>query len=39
VLGGSKGYINERFDAETGLQYLHARYMDPAVGRFISPDT
>ncbi len=39
VLGGSKGYINERFDAETGLQYLNARYMDPAVGRFISPDT
>ncbi len=29
VLGGSKGYINERFDAETGLQYLNARYMDP----------
>ncbi len=34
----SKGYINERFDAEAGLQYLNARYYDPALGRFISPD-
>jgi RHS repeat-associated protein len=34
-----KGYLNERFDPETGLQYLHARYYDPALGRFISPDT
>jgi len=34
-----KGYINERYDAETGLQYLHARYYDPALGRFLSPDT
>jgi RHS repeat-associated protein len=36
---GSKGYINERFDPETGLLYLNARYMDPKLGRFISPDT
>jgi RHS repeat-associated protein len=35
----SKGYINERYDAETGLQYLHARYYDPALGIFLSPDT
>ena len=34
-----KAYINERYDAETGLQYLHARYMDPTLGRFLSPDT
>lgn len=34
-----KGYINERFDPETGLEYLHARYYDPALGRFLSPDT
>lgn len=34
-----KGYINEHYDPETGLQYLHARYYDPALGRFISPDT
>jgi RHS repeat-associated protein len=35
----SKSYINERYDAETGLQYLHARYYDPLLGRFLSPDT
>ncbi len=34
-----KAYINERFDPETGLQYLHARYYDPHLGRFLSPDT
>jgi RHS repeat-associated protein len=38
VLNG-KAYINERFDAETGLQYLHARYYDPLRGQFLSPDT
>jgi RHS repeat-associated protein len=38
VLNG-KAYINQRFDAETGLQYLQARYYDPLLGRFLSPDT
>jgi RHS repeat-associated protein len=38
ILNG-KAYINERFDAETGLQYLHARYHDPDLGRFLTPDT
>ncbi|MER9560401.1 RHS repeat-associated core domain-containing protein, partial [Mesorhizobium sp. M0323] len=33
-----KSYIGERFDPETGLLYLNARYMDPVLGRFISPD-
>jgi RHS repeat-associated protein len=33
-----RGYINERFDPETGLQYLHARYYDPDLGRFLTPD-
>ena len=33
-----KGYIGERYDVETGLLYLNARYMNPAWGRFISPD-
>ncbi|WP_429931685.1 polymorphic toxin-type HINT domain-containing protein [Agrobacterium vitis] len=33
-----KNYIGERFDPETGLMYLNARYMDPRFGRFISPD-
>jgi RHS repeat-associated protein len=34
-----KGYINERFDPETGLNYFHARYDDPDLGRFLTPDT
>ncbi len=33
-----KGYIGERYDVDTGLLYLNARYMDPLFGRFISPD-
>ncbi|MER9535849.1 RHS repeat-associated core domain-containing protein [Mesorhizobium sp. M0586] len=33
-----KSYIGERFDPETGLVYLNARYMDPVLGRFISAD-
>jgi RHS repeat-associated protein len=35
----SKGYINQRYDAESGLIYLHARYQDPYTGRFLTPDT
>lgn len=31
-----RGYF---FDEETGLYYLNARYYDPQVGRFISPDS
>jgi RHS repeat-associated protein len=34
----SKGYIGERADAETGLIYLNARYYDPVIARFVSPD-
>jgi RHS repeat-associated protein len=34
----SKGYIGERYDADTGLIFLNARYQDPLLGRFISPD-
>jgi RHS repeat-associated protein len=33
-----RGYINERHDPETGLQYLDARYYDPDLGRFLTPD-
>ena len=39
------GYINPIryrgyfFDNETSLYYLNARYYDPKLGRFISPDT
>ncbi len=32
-----RGYIGERLD-ESGLQYLNARYYDPALGVFVSPD-
>jgi RHS repeat-associated protein len=35
---GGKSYINERFDPETGLMYLHARMYDPRF-RFLTPDT
>src|SRR5690606_16578182 len=35
----TKGYIGERHDDETGLIYLHARYYDPVLGRFIQADT
>jgi len=34
----TKGYIGQRHDAESGLLYLNARYYDPHLGRFISPD-
>ena len=34
----SKGWIGERDDPETGLIYLNARYYDPLLARFISPD-
>jgi RHS repeat-associated protein len=33
-----KGFIGERTDVETGMLYLNARYYDPALGRFVSPD-
>lgn len=33
-----RGYIGERFDAESGLTYLHARTYDAALGRFLQPD-
>jgi RHS repeat-associated protein len=35
----SKAYIGEAYDAETGLSYLHFRYLDGNLGRFLSPDT
>jgi RHS repeat-associated protein len=35
----SHGFIGEREDPEAGLVYLNARYYDPKLGRFISPDS
>jgi RHS repeat-associated protein len=34
----SRGWIDQRNDTETGLTYLHARYFDPQLGVFLSPD-
>ncbi len=34
----SRGWIDQRNDTETGLTYLHARYFDPKLGAFLSPD-
>ncbi|MGE7155982.1 RHS repeat-associated core domain-containing protein [Methylorubrum rhodesianum] len=34
----SRGFIGERRDV-TGLMYLNARYYDPELGQFLSPDT
>lgn len=34
----TKGFIGERFDDTSGLQYLNARYYDPRLGMFIQPD-
>jgi RHS repeat-associated protein len=32
-------YTSQEYDAETGLYYYNARYYNPILGRFISPDT
>jgi RHS repeat-associated protein len=34
----SRGYIGQRHDADTGISYLHARYFDPELALFVSPD-
>jgi RHS repeat-associated protein len=34
----SRGFIDQRNDTTTGLTYLHARYFDPKLGQFLSPD-
>jgi RHS repeat-associated protein len=34
----TKGWIGERFDTDTGLQYRCARYYDPQLGMFLQPD-
>jgi len=32
-------YTGQQYDANVGFYYLRARYMDPAIGRFISMDS
>jgi RHS repeat-associated protein len=32
-------YTGQEYDPETGLYYYHARYYDPLLGRFVSPDS
>lgn len=34
----TKGFIGERFDDTSGLQYLNARYYDPKLAMLIQPD-
>ena len=33
------GYTGQREDGSTGLLFMHARYYDARLGRFISADT
>ena len=35
----TRKYTGQEHDEETGLYYYNARYYDPAIGRFLSPDT
>ncbi|WP_419555520.1 RHS repeat domain-containing protein [Pseudaestuariivita rosea] len=34
----TKGFICERYDADSGLQYRNARYYDTQLALFIQPD-
>jgi RHS repeat-associated protein len=36
--GDERGFTGQRHDPDTGLIDLHARWYDPALGRFTSPD-
>lgn len=38
-LPDDRSFTGERVDDETGLPLLGARYYDPSVGRFLSPDS
>ncbi|MBK9943314.1 MAG: RHS repeat-associated core domain-containing protein [Kouleothrix sp.] len=35
----SLNFTGQRLDSGTGLLYYHARYYDPVLGRFLSPDS
>ncbi len=36
--GTTFGFQGQRYDSETGLYYMKARYYDPKAGRFLQPD-
>ena len=38
ITATDRGWIGQTKDASTGLQYLNARYYDPAIGRFTAVD-
>ncbi len=38
-MGIDKGYTGQFHDAVSGLDYYNARYYDPVVGAFLSPDS
>ncbi|ATB42603.1 type IV secretion protein Rhs [Cystobacter fuscus] len=38
VSEGEPGFPGQSYDTESGLYYNHARYYDPELGRYISPD-
>lgn len=35
----TRRYTSQAFDEETGLYFYGSRYYDPAIGRFVQPDT
>jgi RHS repeat-associated protein len=37
-IGNTRLYTGREYDVETQLSYHRARYYDPAMGRFLSPD-
>jgi len=38
VADATYGFTGHQYDASTGLHYARARYLDPAIGRFVSED-
>ncbi len=39
IFDTERGFTGQIADAATGLNFYNARYMDPTLGRFISPDS
>ena len=38
MTGTTFGFQGQRYDHETGLYFMKARYYDPKIGRFVQPD-